>query len=722
MLVLLGLLVASPAAVGSRADGGETVQPPTPVISGPVVQLEDVEVLGSRGAARMPPEIALGAEDIDVLDAYDVREVIERLNQETGAGEPPVILINGQKVAIPGIYLDFPPDALVRVEVLPPAAAGLYGAPPSARVVNAVFKSRFDSRDASASASRPTTGGLSTVAGDARLSAIAEGRTFQAGVKGERRSALRAGERPGAAARTGDDIVTLRPASTTLSANISHSRPLGDWNLALNARARNATSRPIAVRDDEVVRGRNRALATSLTAGLSGDLHGWSVQSSATASASETVQDGLSDVRSDSQSLALELSADRGLFEAPAGSASATLRAQFAASRSVTDGALPRRRFSGQSGSFGGDFRIPLLRSARQGEDEGGAHRLGDVSLSFGAAARHSDYGGGESINAALAWTPRRRFNLNASWRRSVDAPSDESRYAPLTFGDPVVVYDFQNGMSVEVTPILGGNPDLRPTTLELSSLTLSTGPFTRWSLFGNFIIQQTEAADGAGTLPVPTPELEAAFPDRFQRNDDGLLVAIDQRPINIRSAQSNILSSNLTFNLPRSAVRAGGNSGRRGRTVRVSLGHNWRLSDTTIIRAGLPAMDRLAGDGGGSARHDLNARVDVRDGPWGLNLAGTWRSGYRIRRDSGRDGPDDLKIGTFSAVNLGLTHRLNDGAKDADGERGAGDLQLELEVENVFDTRPTARLGDGRPAPGYGRDDQDPVGRTIRLTLKSRF
>lgn len=34
----------------------------------------------------------------------------------------------------------------------------------------------------------------------------------------------------------------------------------------------------------------------------------------------------------------------------------------------------------------------------------------------------------------------------------------------------------------------------------------------------------------------------------------------------------------------------------------------------------------------------------------------------------------------------------------------------MNLEVENLFDARPEARLGDGSAAPGYGRDVQGPI------------
>ncbi|WP_333895875.1 hypothetical protein [Brevundimonas aurantiaca] len=53
---------------------------------------------------------------------------------------------------------------------------------------------------------------------------------------------------------------------------------------------------------------------------------------------------------------------------------------------------------------------------------------------------------------------------------------------------------------------------------------------------------------------------------------------------------------------------------------------------------------------------------------------------------------------------------------------RLAGGGQITVEVQNAFDTRPEARLGDGRPAPGYGRDDHDPIGRQVGIQFAKRF
>ena len=55
-------------------------------------------------------------------------------------------------------------------------------------------------------------------------------------------------------------------------------------------------------------------------------------------------------------------------------------------------------------------------------------------------------------------------------------------------------------------------------------------------------------------------------------------------------------------------------------------------------------------------------------------------------------------------------------------GRRANAGLQVNLDIANLFDARPEARLAKGSPAPGYGRDVQDPIGRMVRVTLQRRF
>ena len=154
-----------------------------------------------------------------------------------------------------------------------------------------------------------------------------------------------------------------------------------------------------------------------------------------------------------------------------------------------------------------------------------------------------------------------------------------------------------------------------------------------------------------------------------------------------------------------------------------VGISHIWRLGDSLSIRDTLPRLDLLAGDGGGLPRHQLTVRLDGRYARWGVNAVLNWRGPARIRRDFGSNGPDDLRMLGLLTAGLRISTMIDAAGATEEGARRRHDgLRLEFEVENLFDSRPEARLGDGRPAPGYGRNAQDPLGRTLRLTLSRRF
>lgn len=159
------------------------------------VQVEDVEVFGRRGAALTSPEIELDGADIDALGVWDINEVLERMAETLSLGERPMVLINGQPTPNVDAYKGFPPGALARAEVLPPQAAGMYGAAPGQRVVNLVLQPKFSSYDGRVAGSRPTQGGTSSLSGDLRRSAIAGRNTHQVGLRLSRDTALRTGER-----------------------------------------------------------------------------------------------------------------------------------------------------------------------------------------------------------------------------------------------------------------------------------------------------------------------------------------------------------------------------------------------------------------------------------------------------------------------------------------------------------------------------------------------
>ena len=681
----------------------------------PPVVLDDVEVLAQRGRALVAPERELDGAQIDALGAYDIGEAIRRLSEDYALGEAPMIVVNGRRMADPGVFSGFPPDALVRIEVLPPEAAGLYGAgDPARRVVNIVLQRRFASRDGRAELSRPTAGGTSRAALDLRRSSIIETRTSQFGLKADRTTALRAGERDLTRdPAPGGDAATLRPASENYAADLVQTGAFGDWSASLRANARAQESRTVSVRDGEPAESRRSHQGLSLTGGLNGALAGWSTQVMLSSLWSRGEQSGLSPSQSEQQSISANLELGRPLLDLPAGPVSVNLSGQASRARSVVERPQGDQTSTGRTLGLNGGVSMPLARRSADGDDG----LWGDLLMTLGADLSESDSGRGEGLNAALSWTPLSALRFNASLSSARRTVPDLQRFEPEYYGEPVVVFDFVRGESVEVLPILGGDPGLRPPRSDHLMLSAAAGPFTALALQGGVNFERAEAVDDIGALPAPTPQLEAAFPERFQRDASGRLVSIDQRPLNIRSALSESLSSSLTANVPL------GDEGARRGVLRVTLNHSWRLTNRTTIHEALPELDRLAGDGGGVSRQSLGLSIDARRGRWGVNIGARWRDGYRFRRDFGRDGPDDLRIAPFSAVNLKLTRKFERAiaGRDEGTRRGVG-LQVELEIANLFDARPKARLGDGRPAPGYGRDDQDPLGRTVQLSLKRRF
>jgi len=279
-----------------------------------------------------------------------------------------------------------------------------------------------------------------------------------------------------------------------------------------------------------------------------------------------------------------------------------------------------------------------------------------------------------------------------------------------MTFGAPVAVYDFLHDAAVEVTPILGGNPALRPPRNDLTFASLSVGPFTSRQFLLGVTWNRLESVDGIVSILPPTPDNEAAFPERFIRDDQQRLVRIDHRPFNLAGAISDSLMTNLSF-----APSTG---------LQVSAAYTLRLEDTLDFGQG-PELDRLSGDAGGSGRQSAFVKFDGLRGDLKFGAALRWEEGFRRRESTGVDGANDLHVGDFATLDLDLSYRfvrdLSSGSGEGIARRGEG-LRMELSIANAFDRRRSARLGDGRLAPGYGRDDQDPIGRTVRVSLAKRL
>lgn len=161
------------------------------------------------------------------------------------------------------------------------------------------------------------------------------------------------------------------------------------------------------------------------------------------------------------------------------------------------------------------------------------------------------------------------------------------------------------------------------------------------------------------------------------------------------------------------------GGGGPRSGVFQVGLYHTLALRDEVQIAPGLPKLDLLdgaaLGSGGGSPRHQVELQANYSKSGLGVSMDANWQSATRI---DGGEADGDLAFSDFSTVNLRLfaDPGRQRWARDYPWLRGA---RATLSIDNLFDNRQEVRTGDGATPITYQPDLLDPVGRTVRLTLR---
>ena len=139
-------------------------------------KLDTVVVTGSRrrGSARgdFAPTFELSEDEITSFAAGDLGELVESLTPLLGGAsgasqERPLILLNGKRISGFSEISSYPPEALIRVDVLPPETGLEYGVQTNQSVINFVLKTSFQKTTAELDSRVPTEGGQ--VRGEGKL-------------------------------------------------------------------------------------------------------------------------------------------------------------------------------------------------------------------------------------------------------------------------------------------------------------------------------------------------------------------------------------------------------------------------------------------------------------------------------------------------------------------------------------------------------------------------
>lgn len=462
------------------------------------------------------------------------------------------------------------------------------------------------------------------------------------------------------------------------------------------------------------------------------------------------------------------------LKELPAGDLRSTFTLgadrQTLESWSLRSGVETEREISRDRLNAQASFDIPLFEM-----DDENPSLLGDLALNLNAGYEDvSDFGGLNTLGLNLNWSPRERLSFSLGHTRKDAAPGVSQLNDPVIATPNTAVFDFSTGETVLVTRTTGGNPDLNAETRSTWSAGINWRPLEDENLRITSTWTGTRIENETNGFPAVTAALEAALPDRFTRDLDGTLIAIDARPINFAQVERQDLRTGFHFSRafgqpdaqamqrrerrggrggeggpgarpegPRperagpppggGGPRMGGGGGRGGGRggpggggmqpgqgrFNISLFHTWRIQDEILIAPGLPVLDLLDGDatdaGGGSPRHQIQAQGGVFRNGMGVFVNAAWRQGTQVDGGTGPDlvFDDRTTVNINAFVDLGARENLVARWPWLEGSR------INLRVQNLFDSKPGVTASDGTTPVNYQPDFLDPEGRTVSITFR---
>jgi hypothetical protein len=430
---------------------------------------------------------------------------------------------------------------------------------------------------------------------------------------------------------------------------------------------------------------------------------------------------------------------------------------------------------------------------------------LGSLSANLNAEVEHlSDFGTLRTLGAGLNWSPIDEVSLIASVTDEDGAPSMQQLGDPVQQTPGVRVFDFVRGETVEVTSISGGNPALIADNRRVWKLGANVRPLKKPDLSLSANYTSSRIVNAISGFPAATAEIEAAFPDRFQRDSEGRLLVIDTRPVNFARQERSELRWGFNLSLPvgpqpqpgqgrgrfgrggqgapaapgapgaapapgagqvqpadgpptgargERGPRGGGEGwrggggrggfgggrggfgggrggfggGRGGGRLQLALYHTWHFTDSVLIRPGVPELDFLGGSAGssrgGRPRHELEFQGGLFKNGLGARLTANWQSGTRVLGGAlpGGGTGDDLFFEDFATVNLRLFADLGLQifARERPFLRG---MRVSLSIDNLFNARQQVRDQFGTTPLSYQPGYLDPLGRSVRLSVRKLF
>ena len=388
---------------------------------------------------------------------------------------------------------------------------------------------------------------------------------------------------------------------------------------------------------------------------------------------------------------------------------------------------LNNRNFRRHEFEARGGLSIPLT-----GNSDGSPGGIGQSEFSIDVA--RSDLGSqGEanSLAMALTWQPAPWLRLTASQNEESIAPAPELLASPSITTPNVRYFDPVSGQTVEVTLISGSSGALGNEHRRLRRVSLNAKPWAAYNLQLNADFLVTDLRDQAGPLPLPTPAVVAAFPGRFVRDSNGVLVLVDATTVNFERQHSSEMRTGISFGVPLSAKPAAGTRGPDGKPLKrsrsrpmlqVNASFTHVFTSTTTIRSALGEVDLLAGGaiglGGSRPRNGADGSVAISDRGVGIRAGFNWRGPSTLVTGTALV-PDRLQFDSFTRFDLRM---LADAAQLFGANPVTRGLRVTVTVDNLLGKRQQVSNLAGITPQGYQPIYRDPLGRLVSVELRRVF
>ncbi|AOL24121.1 TonB dependent/Ligand-Gated channel [Erythrobacter litoralis] len=642
------------------------------------------------------PLLELDEEAIASEGVASISDLIQQIEARTGSargrgGERPVVLVNGIRVGSFREFAQYPPEALARVEVFPEEVAQRFGFPPDRRVINLILKDNYENAEVELEFEGPSRGGYFQTEQELGYLRIADGGRINANFTANDRSLLTEAERgiiqtPGSTSDLATDpdqaqFRSLLADTRSFDANVSYAKAFIDTGVSVSANVNYARN------DSRAQNGLNLVTLTgpggeSLTRtfgeetpltqtraedflNASGSLNKRvnAFQYTGTFDAGFSELEQVIDRRFDTsgleaQALAGTLALDaelpravdggfdvantRGinattlhtlngpLADLPGGELMATFDVGYDWNRveaSDTRGNLPVDLTRGEV-STGANLVVPITSRRR-----GFADALGSFTVNLNAGINDlSDFGTLGDYSVGLNWGVTERLELSATYVYREVAPGLRQLGDPQVLQPNVPVFDLVTGETVLAEVLTGGNADLPAETQTdwrfQANWELPFWENTRFTV--EYIRNRSDNVTSG--FPQVTQAIEAAFPDRIQRDANGRLTFIDRRAVSFAETRSDRLQFTLgtrgrfgqdeAEGGPPGARGGGGREGGGGGSGGPSGGPPSGASGGDEGSGGAPSAgqreqfmafrNRLCADDGAEWLADLIARIDA--------------------------------------------------------------------------------------------------------------